>query len=64
LKDIEPMLNELETSKNQSETKRNDFSEGSTQGKLQHFYYTHLDVFKIMSELCLYSDTSNPGLEI
>jgi hypothetical protein len=56
------VLNELVPSKNQSEIKRNDLNEGSTQGKLQHFYCSDLDVFKIMAELCSYSDTSNSGL--
>jgi hypothetical protein len=64
LQDIEPLLNELEPFKNQSETKSNDLSEGNTQGTLLHFYCSDLDVFKIMSEFCLYTDTSNSCLEI
>lgn len=64
LQDIEPLLNELEPVKNLSETKRNDLSEGSTQGKLLCLYCSDLDVFRIMSEFCLYSDSSNSCLEI
>lgn len=41
LKDIEPVLTELETSENQKKLMNcNDLSEGSTEGKFQHCHFT------------------------
>jgi hypothetical protein len=56
LKDIEPVLNEMEITENQKKIMSNDINEGSTEGKLQHCHYSHFDVFKTMLKLCLYVD--------
>jgi hypothetical protein len=51
LKDIEPVLNELETSENQKKIMNSDdISEGSTEGELYHYCYSHLGVFETMSK--------------
>jgi hypothetical protein len=57
LKDIEPVLSELETSENQKKLMNcNDLSEGSTEGKLQHCHFNQSYFFKVMFKLCLYDD--------